>query len=55
MPHVPRPDRLSQALGMHGIFRDNARTRMEFLELIKRRGVVPSPAIEGAGLACVDD
>src|SRR3954468_9909218 len=38
---------------MLGAFRDNARTRMEFLELVKVRGVtssVPSP-----GLACVSD
>jgi len=41
---------------MSGAFHDNARTRMEFLELIKLRSVVPGLR-EGAsaGLACVAD
>jgi GTP cyclohydrolase IA len=38
---------------MLGTFRDNARTRMEFLELIRTRDAAPSPP--NLGLACVDD
>jgi hypothetical protein len=45
---------------MLGIFRDNARTRMEFLELIKHRAAgVPSTASssmsDAATLACIDE
>jgi hypothetical protein len=39
---------------MFGAFRDNARTRLEFLELIKLRGSSLAPS--GAdSLACVPD
>jgi GTP cyclohydrolase IA len=38
---------------MLGTFRDNARTRMEFLELIRSRDAAPSAS--SLGLACVDD
>ena len=37
---------------MHGAFRNNARTRMEFLELIKLRGAQPTSS---AALACLPD
>ncbi len=40
---------------MFGVFRENARTRMEFLELIKHRGSAPSDVPVEAGLTCVDD
>ena len=40
---------------MLGVFRDNARTRMEFLELIKRGGRAPLDVPVEAGLACVND
>src|SRR5678809_357372 len=40
---------------MLGIFRDNARTRMEFLELIKLRTAVMTPNSESASLVCVND
>ena len=41
---------------MLGVFRDNARTRMEFLELIKHRPAVPSAAeAMAAGLSCVSE
>ena len=41
---------------MLGVFRDNARTRMEFLELIKRPELMPrSPPLPATGLACVND
>ena len=39
---------------MHGIFRDKARTRMEFLELIRLRSGVPGRG-SAADLACVDE
>src|SRR5438067_12304830 len=39
---------------MQGAFRDNARTRMEFLELIKLRSAVPGIK-ESLGYACVGD
>ena len=41
---------------MHGGFRDSARTRMEFLELIKLRSAAPTiRETTSAGLACVAD
>jgi GTP cyclohydrolase I len=43
---------------MLGAFRDNARTRMEFLELLKHRATVGSlgiPAITPAGVSCLDE
>jgi hypothetical protein len=41
---------------MLGAFRDNSRTRMEFLELIKLRSAVPGLSADAhAGLACVGD
>jgi GTP cyclohydrolase I len=39
---------------MQGVFRDNARTRMEFLELIKLR-TVPSGTRESSAYACIGD
>src|SRR5881398_105613 len=39
---------------MAGVFRDNSRTRMEFLELIKLRSAAPASR-EPAGYACVGD
>jgi hypothetical protein len=40
---------------MVGAFRNNARTRMEFLELIKLRGAVSSPRDwSAAAEACVE-
>src|SRR5438094_2650054 len=40
---------------MLGAFRDNARTRIEFLELIKLRSAVPGIADRAATLACVGE
>ncbi len=40
---------------MFGVFRENARTRMEFLELIKHRGSAPSDVPVEAGLTCMND
>jgi hypothetical protein len=39
---------------MQGAFRNNARTRMEFLELIKLRSAVPGMR-EPAGYACITE
>src|SRR5437868_3713182 len=53
MRGVEKQNSFAITSAMLGAFRDNARTRMEFLELVKVRGVtssVPSP-----GLACVSD
>src|ERR671914_544204 len=52
MRGVEKQNSFAVTSAMFGIFRDNARTRMEFLELIKRRGVVPTSSPEAAGLAC---
>ena len=40
---------------MLGVFRDNARTRMEFLELIRLRGGVPQGLPANQSLVCVDE
>jgi hypothetical protein len=41
---------------MLGAFRENARTRSEFLELIKRRSQVPgSLELAAPGVACVTE
>ena len=40
---------------MLGSFRDQSRTRMEFLELLRLRGEVPLSSEPGAGLVCVDE
>jgi GTP cyclohydrolase IA len=43
---------------MLGAFRDNARTRMEFLELLKHRGTGSAmilPALTPAGASCLDE
>jgi GTP cyclohydrolase I len=40
---------------MLGAFRDNARTRMEFLELLRLHGQTPASSEPGAGLVCNDE
>ena len=53
MRGVEKQNSLAVTSAMLGAFRENARTRMEFLELIRQRGsaaTVPVP-----GLACIDD
>jgi GTP cyclohydrolase I len=56
MRGVEKQNSFAVTSAMFGIFRDNARTRMEFLELIKRRGVLHSPVGEPPGLAaCIDE
>jgi GTP cyclohydrolase I len=54
MRGVEKQNSCAVTSAMLGSFSENARTRMEFLELIRARGElrsVPAPA----GLACVDD
>ena len=55
MRGVAKQNSFAVTSAMLGVFRDNARTRMEFLELIKLRTAVMSPASETASLACVND
>src|SRR5688500_18644195 len=55
MRGVEKQNSFAVTSAMFGIFRDNARTRMEFLELIKRRGLAPTPLTESVGLACVNE
>jgi GTP cyclohydrolase IA len=56
MRGVEKQNSFAVTSAMLGAFRENARTRMEFLELIKRRSQVPG-SIETAspGIACVSD
>jgi GTP cyclohydrolase I len=55
MRGVEKQNSLAVTSAMLGSFRDNARTRMEFLELIKLRHVGVPNLPEGAALACVND
>jgi GTP cyclohydrolase I len=55
MRGVEKQNSCAVTSAMLGIFRDNARTRMEFLELIRRRGDVLQAVPAGAGLTCVSD
>ena len=55
MRGVEKQNSFAVTSAMLGAFRDHARTRMEFLELIKHRGAVPTSLPSGAGLACVTD
>jgi GTP cyclohydrolase I len=56
MRGVEKQNSYAVTSAMLGSFRENARTRMEFLELIRARGTSASPgAPVAAGLACVDE
>ena len=55
MRGVEKQNSFAVTSAMLGIFRDNARTRSEFLELIKRRSDVLQAVPAGAGLTCVND
>jgi GTP cyclohydrolase I len=55
MRGVEKQNSCAVTSAMLGIFRDNARTRMEFLELLKLHGVVRPATPESAALACIDD
>jgi GTP cyclohydrolase IA len=54
MRGVEKQNSFAVTSAMHGIFRDNARTRMEFLELVRLRGNVVGSA-SAADLACVGE
>ena len=53
MRGVEKQNSFAVTSAMHGIFRDKARTRMEFLELIRRAN--GSMATEATGVACAVD
>jgi GTP cyclohydrolase I len=55
MRGVEKQNSFAVTSAMLGIFRDNARTRMEFLELIKHRSELPGSVPSTAGMLCVDD
>jgi GTP cyclohydrolase IA len=57
MRGVEKQNSFAVTSAMIGSFRTNARTRMEFLELIKLRSVVPGlrESTQAAGLACVGE
>jgi GTP cyclohydrolase I len=56
MRGVEKQNSFAVTSAMLGAFRENARTRMEFLDLIKRRSQVPgSLDLSTAGLSCVTD
>jgi GTP cyclohydrolase I len=55
MRGVEKQNSFAVTSAMHGAFRNNARTRMEFLELIKLRSVVPGSRESSASLACVGE
>ena len=55
MRGVQKQNSFAVTSAMLGVFRDNARTRMEFLELIRQRGGVYAGVPSGASLACIDD
>src|SRR3982074_923991 len=54
MRGVEKQNSFAVTSAMQGAFRNNARTRMEFLELIKLRSAVPSLR-EPGGYACLAD
>jgi GTP cyclohydrolase I len=57
MRGVEKQNSVAVTSAMLGAFRDNARTRMEFLELIRMKSVLPSATRDASsiGFACVDD
>ena len=54
MRGVQKQNSLAVTSAMLGVFRKNARTRMEFLELIRLRSGIPG-STSAADLACVED
>ena len=55
MRGVEKQNSFAVTSAMLGIFRDDARTRMEFLELVRRRATVVTPANDAARMVCVND
>ncbi len=54
MRGVEKQNSFAVTSAMLGTFRENPRTRSEFLELIRRDGYVPRGASQGTGPGCVD-
>src|SRR5919112_4221771 len=55
MRGVEKQNSFAVTSAMLGIFRDNGRTRMEFLELIRQRGIGPDTTPQMSLAACADD
>jgi GTP cyclohydrolase I len=55
MRGVEKQNSFAVTSAMQGAFRDNARTRMEFLELIKLRSAIPGLRDGVTGYACVGE
>jgi GTP cyclohydrolase IA len=55
MRGVEKQNSFAVTSAMLGAFRDSARTRMEFLELIKLRSASPFSREQPSGLACIAD
>jgi GTP cyclohydrolase I len=55
MRGVEKQNSFAVTSAMLGAFRDNARTRMEFLELVKLRGATPPTQGASAALSCLAD
>jgi len=55
MRGVEKQNSFAVTSSMVGVFRDNPQTRMEFLELIRHRGLAPTPIASPAGLECVTE
>ena len=55
MRGVEKQNSFAVTSAMLGSFRDNARTRMEFLELIKHKSDLLPTISSTAGLACIND
>ena len=55
MRGVEKQNSFAVTSAMLGIFRDDARTRMEFLELVRLRATMMTPANDAARLVCVND
>jgi hypothetical protein len=55
MRGVEKQNSFAITSAMLGAFRDNARTRSEFLELIKLRGLTATATMPSPGLACISD
>src|SRR5688500_1736331 len=56
MRGVEKQNSFAMTSAMLGVFRENARTRMEFLELIKRLDMMSRGSVSSVpGLACVSD
>jgi GTP cyclohydrolase I len=55
MRGVEKQNSVAVTSAMLGAFRNNARTRMEFLELIRHRGALPVPVELPTGVGCLAD